>query len=327
MRYTILLFAVLTFQYSSAQVYLFQEPLAHTYSIVAIDTVTGDMAVGVQSHWFSVGSTVSWGEAGVGVIATQSFVNKSFGPRGLQLLKEGKTAQEALDILISSDVGKNVRQVAILDRQGRIAAFTGDDCITYAGHQIGSNYSAQANMMKNDGVWKAMSKAFERYNGLRLPERVVRALQAAQDTGGDIRGSQSAALLVVSGNKDTPKWEDPMIDLRVDDSPQPLIELERLLNVYRAYEHMNKGDLALEKNDMSRALEEYNAAMEMYPNNLEMQYWTAVTLANNNQLDKAIPMFKRVFEVGPDWKELTRRIAKGGILAVDEKELKRILER
>lgn len=310
---------------AEAQLYLHKEPFAHTYSIVARDTVTGDMAVGVQSHWFSVGSVVSWGEAGVGVVATQSFVNKSFGPRGLALLKEGKTAQEALDILLATDEAKDVRQVGIIDAKGNIATHTGDACITYAGHEQGDNFSVQANMMLTDYVCPAMAEAYEKNSHLPLAERVMVTLEAAQEAGGDIRGKQSAALLVVSGDPETPEWEDPKMDLRVDDNPQPLKELRRLLTVYRAYEHMNKGDLALEENDMQKALEEYNAAMVMFPENLEMQFWTAVTLANNDQLEKALPMFKRVFDEDENWKELTRRIA-GSILTVEEEELKRILQ-
>lgn len=309
---------------AEAQLYLQKEPFAHTYSIVARDPETGDMAVGVQSHWFSVGSVVSYGEAGVGVIATQSFVNKSFGPRGLALLKEGKTAQEALDILLSTDEAKEVRQVGIIDAKGNVATHTGDACVSYAGHKQGNNFSVQANMMQTDDVWPAMADAYENNSHLPLAERVMATLEAAEKAGGDIRGKQSAALLVVSGDPKTPKWEDPKIDLRVDDSSEPLKELRRLLTVYRAYEHMNKGDLALEENDMQKALEEYNAAMVMFPDNLEMQFWTAVTLANNNQLERALPMFKRVFAEDKNWKELTKRIA-GSILTVDKEEMEKIM--
>ena len=171
----------------------------HTYSIVARDPKTGEMGVGVQSHWFSVGSVVSWGEAGVGVVATQSFINKSFGLRGLELLKQGKSPQEALEILLSDDEGKDVRQVAILDKEGRVATHTGTKCIKHAGHRVGDNFSVQANMMLTDEVWTAMAKAFQNNTELRLPERIIISLEAAESVGGDIRGKQSAALLVVEG--------------------------------------------------------------------------------------------------------------------------------
>lgn len=321
----VLVFLLVTFA-AEAQVYKNEEPFAHTYSIVARDPETGEMAVGVQSHWFSVGSVVSWGEAGVGVVATQSFVNKSFGPRGLALLKEGKTAKEALDILLSTDEAKGVRQVSIIDSKGNVATHTGDNCIPFAGHSKGDNFSAQANMMLESTVWDAMAKAYLENDELPLAERVIEALKAAQMEGGDIRGKQSAALLVVSGDASTKEWEDPMIDLRVDDNKNPLQELERLLKVYRAYEHMNEGDLAMEENDMTKALEEYGAAMRMFPDNVEMKYWTAVTLANNGKMDEALEMFGEVFGADKNWKELTRRIAKGGFLTVSDEDLQKILD-
>ena len=165
---------------------------AHTYSIVARDPRTGEMGVGVQSHWFSVGSVVSWGEAGIGVVATQSLVNKSFGLRGLELLKQGKTPQEAINILISEDEGRDVRQLSILDARGRVATHTGIKCIKHAGHKVGKDFSVQANMMLTDKVWPAMADAFEKSNNLSLPERILKSLEAAESVGGDIRGKQSA---------------------------------------------------------------------------------------------------------------------------------------
>lgn len=303
---------------TSAQVYLQKNPLAHTYSIVARDPNTGDMAVGVQSHWFSVGTAVSWGEAGVGVVATQSFTNKSFGLRGLKLLKEGKTAQEALDMLLSTDEGKSFRQVAILDNEGNVATHTGSKNIQYAGHHQGDNFSVQANMMLNETVWGAMAKAYEQNQDLSLAERVLATLQAAQAVGGDIRGKQSAALLVVSGKPAENAWDDPKIDLRVDDSPEPLKELARLLKVYRAYQHMNNGDLAVEKNDMALAMKEYSTAEAMFPNNFEMKYWKAVTLANNGDYETAMPIFKAVFNNDKNWQKLTQRLPKVGLLNVDK---------
>jgi uncharacterized Ntn-hydrolase superfamily protein len=158
------------------QVYRAEGPLAHTYSIVARDEATGDMGVAVQSHWFSVGTAVSWGEAGVGVVATQSFTNVSFGIRGLAMLKAGLSPQEVLDSLLSDDEGRDYRQVAILDTKGRAAAHTGSKCIADAGHLAGENYSVQANLMLNDKVWPAMEKAFKEAKGT-LAERMLAALQ------------------------------------------------------------------------------------------------------------------------------------------------------
>lgn len=308
-----------------AQTFYGSEPLAHTFSIVARDSKTGEMGVAVQSHWFSVGSLVAWGEAGVGVVATQSFVNPSFGQRGLDLLKKGMTAKEVVDMLIASDDGRDVRQLAIVDSKGNSAAYTGSKCISEAGHIIGDGYSVQANMMLNNTVWSAMSKAFENSTG-PLAERLIAALEAAQSEGGDIRGKQSACLLVVKGNESGNLWEDRLIDLRVEDNPDPIFEIKRLLKVYRAYEHMNKGDLATEKGDMNLAMDEYNEAMKMFPDNLEMKYWTAVSLANTGEVEKSLSMFKEIFLIDPNWKELTKRLVPVGLLTVNEINLKRILE-
>ncbi len=318
-----LLFTFISFQIS-AQTFFGNEPLAHTFSIVARDTETGEMGVAVQSHWFSVGSIVAWGEAGVGVIATQSFVNPSFGQRGLELLKQGKTAQEVVDILITSDEGRDVRQLAIVDSKGNSASYTGSKCISEAGNIAGDNYSVQANMMLNNTVWGAMSKAFENLTG-PLAERLITALEAAQNEGGDIRGKQSACLLVVRGTPTGNIWEDRLIDLRVEDNPNPTIELKRLLRLHRAYDHMNAGDLAVEKNDMKLAMDEYNTAMKMFPENLEMKYWTAVSLANTGDVEKSLPMFKEIFEKDNNWKELTKRLIPVGLLIVDEKILEEII--
>ena len=290
-----------------AQTFFGNEPLAHTFSIVARDPQTGEMGVAVQSHWFSVGSLVAWGEAGVGVVATQSFVNPSFGQRGLELLKTGKTAQEVVDELIASDEGRDVRQLAIVDSKGNSASYTGSKCIDAAGNIAGNGYSVQANMMLNNTVWGAMSKAFENSKG-PLAERLITALEAAQKEGGDIRGKQSACLLVVKGEASGNLWEDRLIDLRVEDNPQPIDEIKRLLKLYRAYEHMNNGDLATEKGDMKLAMDEYNAAMKMFPENLEMKYWTAISLANTGEVEKSLPKFKEIFAADVNWKELTKRL-------------------
>ncbi len=312
------------FSVSHAKQYKTDSPLAHTYSIVAFDSETGDMGVAVQSHWFSVGTVVSWGEAGVGVVATQSFVNVSFGPRALELLKQGKTPQEVVDELLSTDEGRDFRQLAVLDAKGNAASFTGKKCIQPAGNIVGDGFSVQANLMSNDRIWPSMAEAFTKSSG-PLAERMLIALEAAENAGGDIRGRQSAALLVVRGKSTGKVWEDRLIDLRVDDSPEPLVELRRLLKVHRAYEHMNNGDLAVEKNDMEKAMQEYSAAMEMFPENLEMKYWTAITLANNGRFNEALPMLKEIFAKDKNWKVLTPRLIPSGLLNVSEERLKEIM--
>ena len=302
-----------------------QNPFAHTYSIVARDSITGEMAVGVQSHWFSVGTAVPWAEAGVGAVATQSFVDKSYGIKGLALLKLGYTAQQALDSLSKADEAREVRQVAIIDSKGNVAARTGKNCIQYASHIVGSNFSVQSNMMLGSKVCENMYAAYRNAQGKPLAERVLLALEAAQNAGGDIRGMQAAAILVVPGKSTGQQWNDRTVDLRVDDHATPLKELRRLYNVHLAYEHMNNGDLAVEKNDMNKAMNEYNAAMKMFPSNLEMQFWTAITLANNKQVGKALPMLKSIFTKDKNWKELTRRLPPVGLLTVPEADLQKIL--
>ncbi len=328
MRKTVLLlpFFISCFSIAEAQVFSNNNPLAHTFSIVARDSATGEMGVAVQSHWFSVGTSVSWAEAGVGAVATQSFVNKSFGIRGLSLLKSGLTAQQALDSLLISDDGREVRQVAIVDSKGNVAVHTGNKCIEFAGHIAGNQFSVQANMMLTDKVPSSMAAAYEKSKGKPLAERMLLALDAAQAAGGDIRGKQSAAIIIVPATSAGKPWDEKTIDLRVDDYKEPIKELRRLYNVSVAYEHMNKGDLAIERNDMTAAMNEYNAAMKMIPENLEMQYWTAITLASNKQLAKALPMLKKVFAQDKNWKELTRRLPLVGLLSVSDDEMKKIME-
>src|SRR5262245_35835865 len=218
----------------------------HTFSIVARDPETGELGVAVQSHWFSVGTVVSWAEAGVGAVATQSFVNPAYGPDGLARMKQGASAPDALAELVAKDPGEAVRQVAFVDAHGHAAGHRGKNCIAAAGQHVGEGYSVQANMMENERVVPAMARAFEEEKG-PLAERLLAALAAAQKEGGDVRGQQSAALLVVCGEASGHLWEDRLVDLRVEDHARPVEELRRLYGVHEAYEHMNAGDLAIEK--------------------------------------------------------------------------------
>jgi uncharacterized Ntn-hydrolase superfamily protein len=303
----------------------FSSPFAHTFSIVARDSVTGEMGVAVQSHWFSVGSIVGWGEAGVGVIATQSFVNPAYGPDGLKLLREGKSPEEVVRILTETDSGRDVRQLAVLDTKGRTASYTGKKCIIPAGNIARKNFSVQANLMLNDKVWPAMAKAFEETTG-PLVERIIAALEAAQAAGGDIRGMQSASILIVKGKSTGKIWEDREIDLRVEDNLAPIDELKRLLKIYRAYEHMNNGDLAMEKKDMAAAMNEYGTGAAMYSENPELKYWYAVTMVNNGKVDEALPLFKEVFLRDSNWALLIPRLRNAEQLKCSDEVEKKILE-
>ena len=296
----------------------------HTFSIVARDPATGEIGVAVQSHWFSVGPIVPWAEAGVGAVATQSFVDPSYGKLGLDLMRVGRSAPDALKSLLAGDEGRDVRQVAMIDAQGRVDAWTGKNDIQAAGHIVGKNFSVQANMMANDRIWPAMAKAFETTKG-DLAERMLAALDAAQAEGGDIRGRQSAALIVVSGKPTGRSWQDRVFDLRVDDNPEPLKELRRLVTLQRAYNHMNAGDLAVEKKDNEGALREYSAAEALVPDNAEMIYWHAVALVNMKRVEESLPLFRRVFAMDSNWAVLTPRLVKAGLLPNDEKLIERIL--
>lgn len=296
----------------------------HTFSIVARDPATGELGVAVQSHWFSVGPIVPWAEAGVGAVATQSFVNPTYGKLGLDMMRDGKSAPDTLKELLAKDEAREVRQVAMIDSQGRVEAFTGKNDIQAAGHIVGKNFSVQANLMLNDKVWPAMARAFESTKG-DLADRMLAALDAAQLAGGDIRGRQSAALIVVTGKPTGQAWKDRTFDLRIDDSPQPLKELRRLVTLQRAYNHMNAGDLAVENKDNEGAQREYSAAEKLVPNNAEMIYWHAVALVNMGRVDESLPLFRKVFTMDRNWLTLTPRLPKSGLLPDDPAIMKRIV--
>ena len=295
-----------------------------TYSIVALDETTGELGVAVQSHWFSVGFLVPWAKAGVGAVATQSFVKVDYGPEGLQLMESGITAVDALKTLTSKDDGEAVRQVGMIDIKGNVAAHTGSRCIKYAGHIVGKNYSVQANMMANGTVPKAMAVAFEKTKG-DLADRMMAALEAAEAEGGDIRGKQSAAMVIVSGEPSGVDWKDTKLSLRIEDHPTPLIELKRLIRVHRAYQHANMGDHYMETEEIDKALIEYSKAAEYYPENAELPYWSAVALANGGRIEEALPVFQSVFERNPDLKTMTPRLVKSGLLPDDESLIRKIM--
>ncbi|HUP62803.1 MAG TPA: DUF1028 domain-containing protein [Thermoanaerobaculia bacterium] len=316
----------------------------NTYSIVARDAATGEIGVAVQSHWFGVGQIVPWAEAGVGAVATQSFVDPAYGQLGIELLRTGKSAPDSLRGLLMTDAACEVRQVAIIDATGSVATFTGARDIEAAGGiaggsatvsevkcgsaggalTVGKDFAVQANLMANDTVWPAMDKAFRETTG-DLAERMLAALDAAQAAGGDIRGKQSAALIVVKAKASGRRWNDERFNLRVDDAPDPLAELRRLVAVQRAYNHMNAGDLAVEHKDNESALREYAAAEKIASTtpgippsrHAEMIYWHAVSLVNMKRIDEALPLFAKVFRMEPSWRTLTPRLVKSGLLPED----------
>lgn len=302
-----------------------QRPVS-TYSIVARDPENGQMGVAVQSHWFSVGPIVPWAEAGVGAVATQSLVDPSYGPLGLDMMRVGRSAPDTLVALLAGDDGRAVRQVAMIDAQGRVAGHTGEKCIAAAGHVVDEEYqfSVQANLMEHDTVWPAMAKAYRETKG-DLADRMLAALDAAQNEGGDIRGKQSAAIVIVSSKSTNRPWIDRVFDLRVEDHPEPIEELRRLVQLQRAYLHMNAGDLAVENGDFETAGREYGAAEKLAPHIVEIPFWHAVSLTNTGKLDEALPIFKSVFERESIWAELVPRLADCGLLPADENTIQRIV--
>ncbi|MEM9557558.1 MAG: DUF1028 domain-containing protein [Acidobacteriota bacterium] len=297
-----------------------------TYSIVARDAATGQLGVAVQSHWFQVGTVVSWAEAGVGAVATQSFSLPAYGPRGLALMRGGVAAPSALERLVADDEQRAVRQVAMVDADGRVDAWTGDGCIEAAGHLVDAEhgFAVQANLMDSPTVWQAMADAYRSAEG-DLAERMLIALEAAEAEGGDIRGRQSAALLVVRAETTGEPWRDRLVDLRVDDAPEPLVELRRLLRRHRAYEEMNAGDEALAEDDLAAALGHYSNAAALEPTIDELPFWQAVTLVDAGRVEEALPIFEDVFARDERWLRLVPRLVDAGLLPDDAQVIGEVL--
>ena len=299
--------------------------IQHTYSIVARDPATGELGVAVQTHVPFVGLGVPWAEAGVGAVATQSVTDPNYGRLGLQFMRAGRSAPAALKSLLAGDDDRENRQVAMIDVEGRVAAHTGAKCIEAAGHALGKNYSVQANLMANERVWPAMGKAFEAAQG-DLAERMLAALDAAQKEGGDLRGMQSAALIVVPGKATGDFDKDRPFDLRVDESAEPLKELRRLLTVRRAGNFADAGWEAGEKNDLAGLNRGFEAAAKLLPADPEIAFWHGVFLVKLDRIDDALPHFRRAFAQGKNWRELLPRCVKAGIVPDNKAALKKILD-
>jgi len=296
-------------------------PLAHTYSIVARDSVTGEIGVAVQSHYFSVGPIVPWVESGVGAVATQSLVLVDYGPNGLELMRRGFSAPQALEMLMRGDSNPAVRQVAMIDTAGRVAAHTGDHCIPDAGQHVGRQYSVQANLMANARVWPAMARAYESAKG-DLAERMLRALEAGERAGGDIRGRQSAAIVVVRAKPSGKAWQDRIVDLRVEDHSQPLVELRRLVRLRRAYNLEDAGDNFIAAHQPAEALRAYEQAAKLAPEIVELEFWAAVSMYTNDREAEARTVFRRVFSKERRWVDLVPRLAKVGLFPDDPAKIR-----
>ena len=286
-----------------------------TYSIVARDPVTGQMGVAVQSHYFSVGPVVPWLEAGVGAVATQSIVEPAYGPRGLDLMRSGISAPDALRALLTADPGAAQRQVAMIDAAGNVAAHTGDRCIAHAGNVAGDGVSVQANMMERDTVPAAMLRAYDAASG-DLAGRMLAALDAAEAEGGDLRGRQSAAIVVVESAGTHRSWRDRPVDLRVEDHPEPLAELRRLLTLRRAYDAQSRGEELLTAGKFDEAMPHIRAARELAPDNVEIAFWLGLSLART-QPDEARALIAQAVRADPRWAELLRRLPAAGLFSRD----------
>jgi uncharacterized Ntn-hydrolase superfamily protein len=295
-------------------------PLVHTYSIVARDSASGEMGVAVQSHYFSVGPVVPWAEAGVGAVATQSLVLVDYGPNGLDLMRGGMSATQALDSLLRADANNQGRQVAMVDAHGGVAAYTGPKCIAFAGNQGGGQFSCQANLMANADVWPAMAAAFANARG-DLGERLLQALEAGEKAGGDIRGRQSAAIVVVKAKASGKPWNDRVYDLRVEDHPQPLVELRRLMRLRRAYSEEDAGDNATVEKKWDEAMRHYEEAMKLAPDVVELQFWSAVTMVMNGRDKEGLALFRKVFAREARWVSLVPRLAAAGLFPDDAKTI------
>jgi uncharacterized Ntn-hydrolase superfamily protein len=298
-------------------------PVEATFSIVARDPETGDLGVAVQSHYFSVGPIVPWAEPGVGAVATQSLVEVSYGPKGLQMMNSGRGAKQTLEELLSQDSNKDVRQVAMIDSRGDVAAWTGKKCIPAAGDHVGRQYSVQANLMANDRVWPAMAEAYEKANG-DLANRLLAALDAGQKAGGDIRGQQSAAIVIVKGKRSNKPWQDRIMDLRVEDSPKPIAELRRLVQVWRAYRNVDQGDVYATEGKIEDAMKSYAEGARLAPGNDEILFWQAASLWQLGREKEASPIFRKVFARDRRWVELVPRLVPAGLLKDDPASIRRI---
>jgi uncharacterized Ntn-hydrolase superfamily protein len=275
-----------------------------TYSIVARDPATGELGVAVQSHYFSVGPIVPWARAGVGAVATQANVQVSYGPEALDLLAAGATAAEALAELVAKDDDSDERQVAVIDATGQVATHTGERCIAYAGDAVGEQVSCQANLMANRSVWSAMLAAFEQTSG-SLAERMIGALDAAEASGGDVRGRQSAAILVVPAGGEA--WETT-VSLRVEDHPEPLHELRRLFELNRAYSIAGQGDDLVDEGRHAEAARLFEQACELSPDNHELLFWSGLARAQSDDVDAGVALVRRAIELQPGWAELLPRL-------------------
>lgn len=285
-----------------------------TYSIVARDKKTGYLGVAVQSHYFSVGPVVPWARSGVGAVATQSMVDMKYGPMGLELMGGGKSAKEALESLLKTDLRADTRQVGMVDANGVVATHTGNRCVDFAGHTTGEGFTCQANLMSNDSVWNEMKKSYEGNTSLEFPERLLASLEAAEKAGGDARGRQSAAILVVSSQIYPNPWMGKMLELRVEDNLNPLDELGRLIRLRRAYDLAERGDDLLTSGMVREASEAYERSLQYAPGNEEILYWKGITCLGSALKSEGTAILREIFKNNENWIMITKSLLSKGLI-------------
>lgn len=288
-----------------------------TYSIAARDPLTGRYGVAVQSHAYTVGPIVPWLEAGVGAIATQAFVNIGFGPIGLEMLRNGWSAEKVIAALVAGDETPEQRQIGVVDTQGRAAGYTGSACVPAAGHIVGDGFTVQGNLLERDEVWQSMKPAYEAALAEKLPfsERLLRTLEAAEAAGGDVRGRQSAAIVIVNAEVGPTRWRSLNMDLRVEDHDQPVPELRRLVNLWEAQALLDEaGDAA--KAGMTET-ERYLEARRRAPEFWELAFWTAVELAKRGDMATARQEMQAAVAADGRWKTTLEHMAQSGRIEPD----------
>jgi len=284
-------------------------PAPVTYSIVARDPMTGRFGVAVQSHYLGVGATVPWLEAGVGAIATQASVNVSFGPMGLEMLRAGQAADAVVAALVAGDEQAHVRQLGVVDRDGRAAAHTGAECIPACGHLVRDGFTVQGNLLERDSCWPAMAAAYERTlaDGAPFVERLLRAMEAAEAEGGDVRGRQSAAIMVVKADLQPAAWRGRLMDLRIEDHPDPVPELRRIVTMQLAYDLLDEeGDSA---RDGASAAERYELARKLSPDAYELAFWKGVELATAGDVEGGRRELQVAFAADKRWRTTLEHLA------------------
>lgn len=296
-----------------------------TYSIVAHDPHTGELGVAIQSHFFGVGRIAGWARAGVGAVVTQAAAEKAHGPAGLDLLAAGRSPEEAVDELMAGDPGRESRQLAMVAADGAAAAFTGEACLAQCGHCTREHVSAQGNMLVSDQAWDAMAGAYDVADG-DLAERLLAALDAAEATGGDARGVQSASLLVVGGPQTDRPWDGVLVDVRVDDDTDPLPELRRLVGLNRFYDRLLNmlkepglllGPASAGPQCVAEALGNLAAGERLLGDNQEATMWRGVLLARTGRTEEGAAALRDAVNRRPELTPYLRQMASAGDLPAE----------